>query len=280
MMDINSQDIPKLFLERAKKQKRKIAIGIMRPIQETAESLKRASEYADLVVVGAKVPGFENIVEPDQDTASVKLIGLLKDGKVDGIVRGQVKDSFTLDEFHRQFGKEPLPSNRKVCPGVLQKDEYCFVTCTASIYQGMTIEDKKFEVDRIIRYMEEDLGLTPKIGVMSSLRPTSKVGKYPLLDDIAKINAELAEYLRGRGYDAAEYYFEYETAVWNHSNLIVPSMGLVGNAWFKALLYLGGWNVLACPYLDLGVVYEDGTRNEKDFFWHIVHAVAMANNKK
>jgi len=280
MTSTKPQDIPGLFLGRARKQKRKIGIGICRPIPETVESLKRASQYADLVVIGAQVSGFENIVEADQDTASVKLIGLLRDGKVDGIVRGQVKDSFTLDEFYRQFGKEPLPSNRKVCPGVLQKDEYCFVTCTSSIYQGMTIEDKKFEVDRVIRYMEEDLGLIPKIGVMSSLRPTSKVGKYPLLDDIAKIDEQLAQYLRSRGYDTTEYYFEYETAVWNHSNLIVPAMGLVGNAWFKALLYLGGWNVLACPYLDLGVVYEDGTRNEKDFYWHIVHAVAMANSQK
>lgn len=280
MTNTKLPDIPNLFLERAKKQKRKIGIAIMRPMPETIESLKRASTYADLVVVGAKINSFENMVEEDQDTASIKLIGLLKERKVDGIVRGQVKDSFTLDEFHRQFGKEPLPSNRKVCPGVLQKDDYCFVVSTCSIYQGHNLEDKKYEVDRVIRYMEEDLGITPKIGIMSSLRPTSKVGKYPLLDDIARINMELAEDLRGHGYDTTEYYFEYETAIWDHANLIVPSMGLVGNAWLKALLYLGGWNLLACPYLDLGVVYEDGTRNEKDFFWHIVHAVAMANSGK
>ncbi len=131
--------------------------------------------------------------------------------------------------------------------------------------------------------MEEDLGFPPKtekIGIMSSLRPTSHVGQYPLLDQMAKFNQDLAAYLRDRGYQAAEYYFEYETAVWNHADFIIPSMGLVGNAWMKALLYLGGWNLLACPYFDLGVVYEDGSRNEKDFFWHIVHAVAMANGLK
>lgn len=275
-----AQDIPKIFLARAKKKKRKIGIAIMRPIPETIESLKRGSEFADLVVVGAKVDDFDNIVEENQDQASIELIRLLKEGEVEGIVRGQVKDSFTLDEFYRQFNKEPLPSNRKVAPGVLQKDDYCFIASTSSIYQGMTLQDKKYEVERIIRYMKEDLDLEPKIGVMSSLRPTSKVGKYKLLDEIAEINKQLAEYLRGQGYNTTEYYFEYETAVWEGSNLIVPAMGLVGNAWIKALLYLGGWNLLACPYLDLGVVYEDGTRNEKDFFWHIVHAVAMANSKK
>lgn len=264
----------------ASRARQRIAIGILRPIPETIESLRKASKFADLVVVGAKVDGFDNIVEPNDDESSRIIIRLLKEGKVHGIVRGQVKDSFTLDEFHRQFGKEPLPSNRKIAPMVLQKGEYSFIASTSSIYQGMTLEDKVFEVERLIKYMRDDLHLEPKIGIMSSLRPTSKVGKYKLLDDVAEINRQLTEYLKVAGYDATEYYFEYETAVWNHCNLIVPAMGLVGNAWTKALLYLGGWQLLACPYLDLGVAYEDGTRNEKDFFSHIVHAVAMVNSEK
>lgn len=272
------QDLATAFLEKAKIGRKKIAIGILRPIPETVESLRKVSEFVDLVVVGAKVDGFENIVEPNDDEASKIIISLLKEKKVDGIVRGQVKDSFTLDEFYRQFEMEPIPSNRKVCPAILQKGEFCFVSSTASVYQGMNIEDKKFEVERIIRYMKEDLGITPKIGIMSTLRPTSKVGKYKILNDMAVVNSELASYLRSKGYDATEYFFEYETAVWNHCNLIVPATGLVGNAWVKALLYLGDWKLLGINYLDLGVVYEDGTRNEKDFYWHVIHAVAMANS--
>jgi len=271
-----------MFLERVKKQttRPKIAIAISRPIPETVESLKKASEFVDLVVVGAKVDGLENIVEEDQEKASNILIGLLKDEKVDGIVRGQVKDSYTLDEFHRQFEREPFPSNRKVVPVILEKDEYSVVIPTASIYQGMTLEDKKYEIDRVIRYMKEDLGTEPNIAVMSTLRPTSKVGKYPMLDDMAAINKQLAEYLREEGYQVNEYYFEYETAIWSKANLIIPSMGLVGNTFFKALLYLGGWSMIACPYLDFGVVYENGTRNEKDFFWHIIHCASMISQKK
>lgn len=264
------------FLEAAKKQKRKIAIGIMRPIPETIVSLKRASEYANLVVVGAKVDGFENIVEEDQDKASEIIIGLLKDKKVDGIVRGQVKDSYTLKYFFKAFGREELQSNRKIFPGILKKDDIEFFVSTCSIYQGLTFEDKKFEVDRIIAYMRS-LDIEPKVAIMSSLRPTSQRGKYPVLDEVAKLNTELATALTHEGVDAKEYYFEYETAVWEGRNLTVPATGLVGNAWVKALLYLGGWQLICCPYLDLGVVYEDGSRNEKDFYWHIVHAVAMAN---
>lgn len=268
------------FLRQAKKQKRKIAIAILRPIPETIESLKRASKFADLIVVGAKIDGFENIVEENDDKASQILIGLLKDKKVDGIVRGQVKDSYTLDEFYRQFEKEPVPSNRKVAVAVMQKGEYSFVASTGSVYQGMNLEDKIYEVERIIKYMKEDLGLEPKIAVMGILRPTSKRGKYKMLDDITEQCTQFYQYLIDKGYKAKEYYMEYETAVWDKCNLIVPSLGFVGNSWVKALLYLGDWQLISCPYLGLGVVYEDGSRNEKDFYWHIVHAIAMANSQK
>jgi len=274
------QNIPQIFLMQAKKQKRKIGITILRPIPETIASLKRASEYADLVVIGARVDGFKNIVEEDQDKASEILISLLKEKKIDGIVRGQVKDSYTLDAFFKTFNMEPIPSNRKIAVAILQKGDYAFFVSTCSIYQGMILKDKIYEVENIIKHIQEEFMLEPKIGIMSSLRPTSKVGKYPSLDATAKINTELCDYLVNKGYDAKEYYFEYETAVWDKCNLIVPSMGLVGNAWMKALLYLGDWNLLACNYLNLGVVYEDGTRNEKDFYWHIVHAVAMCNKDK
>lgn len=275
---IATKNLTQAFIEKAAKKRRKIGIAILRPIPETMESLKKASKYANLVVVGAKVEGFENIVEKDSDKASQILIGLLKEKKVDGIVRGQVKDSYTLDEFHRQFSKEPLPSNRKVCPAIMQKGNYCFVVATCSVYHGLNLEDKIYEVERLIKYMKEEMKIEPKIAVMGILRPTSKKGKYQLLDDISTKCSQFYEYLINKGYDAKEYYMEYETAVWEGRNLIVPSIGFVGNSWLKSLLYLGDWKLMACPYLDLGVVYEDGSRNEKDFFWHIVHAVAMVNS--
>lgn len=273
-------DIAKKFLDQAKKQKRKIAITILRPIPETIKSLKKASQFADLVVIGAKVDGFENIVEKNDDKASQILISLLKEKKVDGIVRGQVKDSFTLDEFYRQFGRESISSNRKICPIVLRKRDYALVVSTCSVYHALTFEDKIYEVERIIKYMKEDLGIEPKIAVMGILRPSSKRGKYKILDEITERCTNFCQHLIDEGYDVKEYYMEYETAVWEGCNLIVPSIGFVGNSWVKSLIYLGDWQVICCPYLDLRVVYEDGSRNEKDFYWHIIHAVAMANSQK
>ncbi|MFA5022215.1 MAG: hypothetical protein WC508_04015 [Patescibacteria group bacterium] len=274
-------DFAKLFLDQAKTKKRKIAIAIMRPIPETIASLKKASKYADIVVVGAQIDGFENLVEPDQDQASEVLIKLLKDKKVEGIVRGQVKDSTTLDVFYREFNMEPIPSNRKLFTAIMKKGDYSFFVTTCSVYQGMTLEDKIYEVEHTIEHMKNKFGMEPKIAVMGILRPTSKRGKFELLDSITEQCTKFYEYLISKGYDAKEYYMEYETAVWAGCNLIVPSIGTVGNSWIKSLLYLGGWEFLACNQLNVGdIVYEDGTRNEKDFFWHIIHAVALCNSKK
>ncbi|MFA5879294.1 MAG: hypothetical protein WC860_03880 [Candidatus Margulisiibacteriota bacterium] len=267
------------FTELARLKKRKIGIAILRPIPETVSSLKNASEFADLVVVGAKIEGFENIIEENDDKASEILINLLKEEKVEGIVRGQVKDSYTLDVFFKKFNKEPIPSNRKVAAAVLQKGDYNFVVSGCSVYQGMTLEDKIYETERLIKYMRDDLGIDPKIAVMGILRPSSKHGKFEMLDDISGISEKFYEYLISKGYEAKQYYMEYETAVWDKCNLIVPSVGFVGNSWYKSLLYLGGWESLSCAYLDMGVVYEDGSRNETDYFWHIIHAVALCNKK-
>jgi len=273
----NLQNLPQILLNKAKKQRRKIAIAILRPIPETIESLKKASKYADITVVGAKVNGFKNIVEKNENKASQILIKLLKDKKVDAIVRGQVKDSYTLEVFFKQFNKKPIPSNRKVYTFLMKKGKYSFFTTTSSVYQGLNMKDKIYEVERLIKYMKEELNIEPKIGVMGILRPSSKRGKYKILDKITKNCTEFYKYLTDKGYNAKEYYMEYETAVWENCNIIVPSIGFVGNSWIKALLYLGDWKLISCNYLDLGVVYTDGTRNQKNWYWHIVSAVAECN---
>lgn len=270
-------DLEKIFLQRAKKKKRKIAIGIIKPLPETVASLKKASKYADLVVVGSKIPGFQCIFIKDPEAVSDKLVSMLVSGEVEGMVRGQVKDSYTFDHYFKVAEITPIPSNHKICPAVMKKGQYSFMVGTCSVYHGHNLADKIYEAERLIKYLQDDLKIKPKIAVMGILRPTSKHGKYQVLDDITKTCADLAKYLKKKGHEVKEYYMEYETAVWEGNNLILPSIGYVGNSWLKSLLHLGDWQLLSCPYLDLPHVYEDGCRNEKDYFNHIIHAVAMTN---
>lgn len=270
------------FEQKARQQKRTLAIGLTHPDQEIIDSLKKASQYADLVIVGSEIPGFTSYPTKDDDEATKLIIQMLKEKQVDGIVRGQLKDSSTFKEFFKQFGKEEIPSKRKVSPCIMQSADgkHEFVMSEASIYHGMTYEDKLFLAERTIKYIEDDLGVKPKIAVMSARRPTSIVGEYPLIEEVDERCLKVADALEAKGYEVKRCYFEYEAALEWGANYIIPQMGMVGNAVFRALHYMSGWKILSCPYLDLGAVYEDGSRNQKDFFYQIVHAVAQVNTQK
>lgn len=274
------KNLAQLFLKQARKQKRKLGIGIINPEPDIVKSLKKGLKYADLIVVGSKIHGFECIPTKDDKEGSRVLIKLLKDRKIEGLVRGQLKDSQTLNTFMEIFGKR-IPHNRKMGPAVMESPngKISIILVSGSIYHGLSLEDKIYEAERTIKYME-DFGIKPKIGIMSSRRPTGVVGEFPFLEELAQRCAGLAEHLRKKGYEVEEVYIELETAIKKGCNLIIPSLGLIGNAVFRALCYYGGWKLISCPYLDLGVVYEDGSRNERDFSYHIIHAVAMLNSQK
>lgn len=270
-------DFVKQFEKKASEKKRKIGIAILRPTQKTVESIKKAAKYADLTVLTLKkIPGLSCIVLKNDVEMSWKLISLLKEKKIEGIVRGQVKDSATLAEYYKQFRKKKLPDDKKVCAGLLSNGKYSFFVGSCSIYQGMTYQGKKHETERIISYMRS-LGIVPKIAVMSARRPTGVRGKYKMIEDIEKNCHKLFLYLKRKKFNVKEYYIDHELAVWDKSNLIICSVGIVGNAWLKALIQFSDFRMIASPYLDLGVVWEDGSRNEDDFYHHIVHAVAMLN---
>ena len=263
------------ILNEAKKQRRKIAIGIWRPDnEEIVRTLREAQAYADITIVGSKIDGFECIPTADDDEASQVIVDLVVSGKVDGFVRAQLKDSYTHKVYVEKTG---LTNTAKITPGVIAKDDFCFAVSNPSNYASLNVADQKMEAERTAQYLREELGIEPLIGVMSTRRPTGRVGEFPLLEQIAANCEETAQYLRDKGYDVTEYYIEYERAVWEKRNMLVPAIGMICNTWFKALVYLGGWHIVTCPFLDQGAYYDDAPRNNTAWFWPIVSTVAWIN---
>lgn len=63
-------------------------------------------------------------------------------------------------------------------------------------------------------------------------------------------------------------------------NLIVPSNGTIGNQIFRAIVYLGKGKGLAAPSIFKGTgMYEDDSRNERDWYPHLIAASAWAAEK-
>ncbi len=161
------KNLKQVFLNQAKRQRRKIGIGIIHPESEIIESIKRGSEFADIVIVGTELNGFDCFATKDDQEGSRVLVQLLKDKRIDGLVRGQLKDSVTLNTFMEVFNKQ-IPHNRKQCPVVLENSDgtVSTVLVSGSIYHGHFLEDKIYEAERTIKYME-NFGIRPKIGIMS-----------------------------------------------------------------------------------------------------------------
>ncbi len=268
--------IQKKFLREANKKRRRLAIGIWRPDdREIIDSLYLAQGYADLTVVGSQIEGLNCIPTKDDDEASQVIVDLVKEGKVEGFVRAQLKDSFTHKVFLEKMGRKE--EGDKAVPSILAKEDVWFVVANCSNYQSLTADQQKKEALRTAQYFQEELGIEPTIAVMSTRRLTGKVGEYPLLEEIAENNIETANFLRGKGYDVKEYYIEYERAVWEKRNLFVIAIGMIGNTWAKGLVYLGGWTWVHTPYLDQGAYYDDTPRNNKDWLWPVISTVAWIN---
>lgn len=269
--------IERKFLSEATKQKRKIAVGIWRPSEEIIDGLLMASAFADLTIVGCDLPGFNCINTKTDDEGSAVIIDLLKNKKVDGIVRAQLKDTFTFKLFVKECVGNP---HAHFLPVIMAKDDHCFMLSNPSNYNSLNAEDQFNEAERAARYLKDELKIEPTIGVMSTRRPTGRVGEYPLLEQIANNSEYTAAELRKLGYDVKEYYIEAEKAVWEKRNLLVTAGGFIGNPWCKSLAYLGGWHFVQAPYLDQGDYYDDSPRNNIEWFWPIVSTVAWINRAK
>ncbi|MBI5466220.1 MAG: hypothetical protein HY974_02950 [Candidatus Kerfeldbacteria bacterium] len=274
MPDDKLSEIQSRFLKEAQQKQRRIAIGIWRPEPVVVDSLRQAQNYTDLTVVGCQIEGLNCMPTKDDDEASHVIVDLVKEGRVEGFVRGQLKDSYTHKVYVEALGR-PEPKF-KFTPLTIAKDRQWFTISSPSNYNSLTLEQKQAEAERAARWLT-DLGYIPKIGVASTRRLSGRVGEFGLLEEIAKYCEEAAEFLRGKGYDVTEYYIEYERAVWEGCNLIVPSIGMIANTWLKGLVYLGGWTLVCCPMLDEGSFYDDSPRNNVNWFWPIISTAAWIN---
>jgi predicted methyltransferase MtxX (methanogen marker protein 4) len=90
----------------------------------------------------------------------------------------------------------------------------------------------------------------------------------------------LVKHLQEKGYEAKNVHIELENAI-TWANILVPANGTIGNQIFRTLVYFGCGQMLCVPTLFAdGKIYEDDSRNEKDFYPHLVSAAAWANMKK
>ena len=260
----------------------KIAFGLKEPDQDILKSLKKGKKYADITLVGPEaikeVKGFEKIIDENPEQ---RLASMLANDEIDGIIRGTIDDFTTVEIYERLTGEKYT-----FCPGLLEdpKGRQFFITA-ASNPEGWDKEERLGASINIANFVKE-WGIEPSIAVLTGRRHETYLKKKHItegVDGILNKTYEDAEYIVGKlkeqGFNAKNWAIDLNPAIESGCNVICPVNGMVGNQMFRVLLFSGG-KILAATRLGLSRVYEDNSRTEKDFEFHVKWTVAMINKKK
>ena len=277
----------KIIRERIKLGKPKIGFGLKEPNKEILKSLVKSKKYAEIVLVGPNaiknVKGFQKIIseEPEKELAKT-----LFNEEFDGITRGTIDDFKTFESYSDLIGQEKA---KKIIGLALMEDFYGrqFFLSNGSNPHGWTKEEKIWDCEGVIKFMEAELGIRPKIGLITGIRHETYARKKDIEGGVQAIlnqtyeDAEfIVDYFAKKEIDAKNYAIEIETALKDGCNIIVPPNGMVGNQIFRTLILVGGGKLLTGSRANLPHPYEDNSRSETDFETHIRWLVTWINGRK
>ena len=262
--------------------KAKIAFGLKEPNEEILESLNKAKKYADIILVGPEaiknVSGFEKIVA---DNPEEVLATMLAKDEVEGIVRGTIDDFKTMETYEKLTGEKYT-----FAPAVMEAPNgHQFVLGPASNVEGWEKEERLKIAQGFVKFFK-NWELIPKIAVFTGRRHETYPRKKDIregIDGILNKTYEDAEWivaqLKKDGYDAKNWSIDLNPALEDGCNIIIPVNGMVGNQIFRAMHFCGG-QMLTCTRLGYSRPYEDNSRTERNFLYHVKWVVAMVNRKK
>ncbi|MFA7653648.1 MAG: hypothetical protein WCX97_01200 [Candidatus Magasanikbacteria bacterium] len=262
----------------ARKKRCRIAMSVLRPEPEIIESIRLAQKEVDVLVLGKPVDGVESIAMADETAIGLKMIEMFKKGEINQFVRGQIDDFGLVDNFKKAFNI-PVEVRRDTAGLVLDPKGHEFFIAGASNPDSQNYVDKRRVTDGVIWLLDTYFKVKPKVAVMSTCRSGS-YGRDPVMSATYEEAEKLVTELTERGIEARNVNIELEQAVAWGANIIVAARGAIGNQIFRTLYYLCGGKILCCPtYFPGQAIYEDDSRNETDYYPHLIAAAAWANYK-
>ncbi|MBU0707350.1 hypothetical protein KKG41_03185 [Patescibacteria group bacterium] len=268
-------DLKKTLENLASKKKVKIGIGLHTPTPSIVKSLKKASSFCDIVVIGKKVPNFKHIAATRKNMEEVTLKEVINK-KVDALIRGQ-SDAFLFEDYLARLGGY----DRKgllVFELFIDQFDRSFFTTSGSHPDGWTIRSKKMQVDELIKVVQS-FGLKPKIGFRTWVRPGS-VGRNFFFDQTWEQAEYLVEDYKKQGFRAKNYNIEIETAVADGCNIVVFATGAGGNIFSRALLFFTKNPFVVYFHGGIKEVIIQNNRTLQDYYNNFLLGAAMVNSKR
>lgn len=262
--------------------KPRIAFGLAEPNKQVLDTLLRARAHADITLVGpasiGSIADFPVVIDEHPER---RIASLLASDQFDGLIRGTIDDFKTREAYAaltgEHFGTEISlledPTGR------------LFFAAPLSNPEGWD-RAERFKIAADHAAFMTGWGLVPDIAVFSGMRHETYQRKKDIREGVTGTlvqtyeDAEwiVAELIR-KGFSAKHWSIDLNPAVEAGANILIPVNGMVGNQMFRVLLLCGGKILTATP-LGLTRCYEDCSRTEKDFTFHVKWLAALINKKR
>jgi putative methanogen marker protein 4 len=251
-----------------------IAVGVGSQYKEkTIEGAEKAAEkgFARVTLVGSMPmdTALDTVVSDRPDEA---LIELLKNGKVDGVVRGSLGANSTLRSLKRIMGLQKV---QRVSLLKTPSGQFFFFA-PVGVDEGWTVADKVDLGEAGVALIKK-FGIEPRVGVLSGGRMEDR-GRSSRVDRTMDDAEAVAAALRAKGIDAQHAAILFEDAVNTYEYIIAPD-GVCGNLMFRALCLVGRGEGYGAPLAGTDVVYVDTSRAGSGYDNAICLAGAMAAKK-
>jgi putative methanogen marker protein 4 len=263
------------IVERAVANNARIAVGVgPQYAKKTIEGAEEAAEKgcARVTLVGSMPmdTGLNTVVSRTPDVA---LIELLKNGEVDGVVRGSLGANSTLRSLRRVMG---LKKVRRVSLLKTPAGRFFFFA-PVGVDEGWTVPDK-VELGEAGVSLIRKFGVEPKVGVLSGGRLDDR-GRSPIVDKTMDDAEEVAAALRDKGIDARHAAILFEDAVEEYDYILAPD-GVCGNLMFRALCLVGCGEGYGAPLVGTDIVYVDTSRAGSGYCNAICLAGALSRPRR
>jgi len=266
-----------------KLNKPKIAFGLKEPDKEIIDSLKKSTQYAEIVLVGpVAIKDIVDLPVIVDENPEEKIAHMLVEGEVDGIIRGTIDDFKTYEAYTTFANFKGTVLEPAIMEDPLHRQ---FILTPCSNPEGWDKEDR-FEQAKQIAEVIKSWRIEPKIAVFTAERHETyprkkqiKTGVVGILNKTYEDAEWIVKKLKETGFHAKNWAIDLNPAVEEGYNLLIPVNGMVGNQIFRVLLFCGG-KLLAAPRIGTPHPYEDNSRTEKDFEPHVKFLVANINKVK
>ncbi|WP_456370723.1 methanogenesis marker protein Mmp4/MtxX [Geoglobus sp.] len=235
---------------RSKLRRKRVAIGLYRFDETSEERVKRAAkiaeEFADVVVVD------------EGENTEKELLGIVKEGEVDAVVRGTGRASKLLEIVRREYE----PSRIAVLETARGK---LFLLAPVGVDEGWSVEEK-LRIVAHARALAKTLGMGGSVAILAGGR-YGDVGRSPLIDESLAL-AELTAKLSG----GENFEIRIEDAV--ERDIVIAPDGISGNLIFRSMCYLGAGREYGAVYCGLPYKVVDTSRSQS--VEGFVRAIALA----